>query len=311
MIFPLPPKTSFATLMDDYPWTATIAFLNLLFFWMLFAQVPTAQEKSSSEFSDHFIESAGRFYLEWSNQTQFGRQPMEIQSFGAQGVRDSEFIKSLETWKSKVDPVGFKSWHKEFNDLFKEQSRKPTAIFGLSQGEDRPLTWLTYQFSHQSAGHLLSNLLLLIIFAACAEKLVGGFMMGMIYLMGGVMGGYFFMLMDKSGLIPMVGASASVTALMGFVATGSIRRNIAYFYFLSPFKGFYGKVYLSPLWVISLYLVEDLTQVLSDPPGWGAGVAYSAHLGGAFAGLVLGLAYKWGVRNSEARDEQGQHLSSK
>lgn len=305
MIVPLPAKTSLTTLMDDYPWTITIAFLNVLFFWMLFSQPQTAQEKANAEFSTAFIESAGRFYLEWSEQNQFGRQPMELQAFGAQGVRDFQFIKGIETWKSQVDPVGFKTWQKEFSDLFKEQAQKPISIFGLQQGEDRPFTWITYQFSHQSATHLFSNLILLIIFSACVEKLVGGFMMGLIYLMGGVMGGYFFMMMDKSGLIPMVGASASVTALMGFVATGSLKKNIPYFYFLSPFKGFFGQVYLSPLWVISLFLIEDLTQVLSDPPGWGSGVAYSAHVGGALAGLVLGLAFKWGSqRASENLQEQ-------
>lgn len=302
MIVPMPPKTSLTTLMDDYPWTMMLTFLNLLFFWMLFAQPPSITEKEKTEFSTEFIESAGRYYLEWSEQNQYGRQPMELQAFGARGVRDSGFIQALKTWKSSVDPVGFKSWQKEFDELFAEQAKKPIAVFGLLQGEDRPFTWITYQFSHQSATHLFSNLVLMIFFAACVEKIVGGFMMGLIYLMGGVMGGYFFMLMDQSGLIPMVGASASVTALMGFVATGSLKRNIPYFYFLSPFKGFYGQVYLSPLWVISLFLVEDLTQILSDPPGWGAGVAYSAHLGGAFAGLVLGLAHKWGARSSDFTD---------
>ena len=114
------------------------------------------------------------------------------------------------------------------------------------------------------------------------------------------MGGYFFMNMESSGLIPMVGASASVTALMGFVAAGSLKKNIEFFYFLSPFPGFYGRIFLSPLWIIPLFLISDITEMLSDPPGWGSGVAHSAHLGGAFAGLILGFAFKYGVtRKSE------------
>ena len=86
-----------------------------------------------------------------------------------------------------------------------------------------------------------------------------------------------------------------LTALMGFVAAGSLRKNIEYFYFFAPVQGFYGRIYLSPLWIISLFLISDVTEMLSDPPGWGGGVAHSAHLGGAFAGLVLGLAFKYGA----------------
>jgi membrane associated rhomboid family serine protease len=293
-------------LMDTYPWTLTLAFLNIFFFCILFYQSPPdADAKNATshetELTSAFIQKAGHYYLEWDQASELGRPSLEIQSIGAQAVRNSEFILNLETWKSKEDPVGYEVWKKEFDSIFRHQENKALNIFGLSQIENKPLTWITYQFSHQGAFHLFSNMLLMIFFAAVVEKMVGGFMMGVVYLLGGLVGAYFFMKMDSSGLIPMVGASASVTALMGFVASGSLKKNIEYFYFLAPAQGFYGKVYLSPLWVISLFLLSDLSEVLSDPPGWGGGVAHSAHLGGAFAGLVLGMAYKYGATRIQSK----------
>ena len=302
--------------MEVYPWTITLAFLNVFFFCILFSEPPTvvpqdgsSEKTAESELTSEFIQRAGHFYLEWDNSAKVSRRELEVQSIGSQAVRDTDFILSLDTWKSKVDPVGYAVWKDEFEHIFKHQENKPISIFGLSQIDNKPLTWITYQFSHQGAFHLFSNMLLMVFFAAVAERMVGGFLMGVVYILGGLVGGYFFMNMESSGLIPMVGASASVTALMGFVAAGSLRKNIEYFYFFAPVQGFYGRIYLSPLWIISLFLISDITEMLSDPPGWGGGVAHSAHLGGAFAGLVLGMAFKYGATRPVPKSETTENRS--
>ena len=316
MIVPAPAKFKLLEIMDVYPWTITLLFLNVFFYCILFSEPPvTVKDKgqsenvAESELTNEFIQRAGHFYLEWDHTPKIARRELEVQSIGAQAVRDTDFILSLDTWKSKIDPVGYDQWKIEFDHIFKNQENKPISIFGLSQIENKPLTWITYQFSHQGAFHLFSNMLLMIFFAAVVEKMVGGFMMGVVYLLGGMIGAYFFMTMESSGLIPMVGASASVTALMGFVAAGSLRKNIEYFYFFAPVQGFYGRIFLSPLWIISLFLISDITEMLSDPPGWGGGVAHSAHLGGAFAGLVLGMAFKYGATRTIAKNESSQNSS--
>lgn len=333
MIIPLPPKVKVVDIFEHYPWTITLAFLNVLLFWMLFSAPSVSApkngsspvvEKSQKEFDTQFIESAGRYFLEWKNETQFGRQSGELRAFGYQAVRNTAFLQSIETWKSSTDPVGFQAWKKEVKSFFDEEDKKAISIFGLHQTRNELMTWITYQFSHVSQEHLVSNVLFLIFFAACVESLVGGFLMGIIYLVGGFVGGYFFMIMDDSGFIPMVGASASVTALMGFMVTGTTKKNIPYFnsvFCISEmFKIVMGTLrnqptaitsaelldrsisYLSPYWIIPLCLLDDLTQILSTPSGWGGGVAHSAHLGGAFAGLMLGLAFRWGSEKSDLLD---------
>ncbi len=298
MIVPIPGRVKLVDIFEVYPWTITLLFLNIFFFCTVFYESPIAESKKLNgeiELTNEFIQRAGHFYLEWGHESQLGRQSLEFQAIGAQAVRDADFILSLEKWKSKIDPVGYLVWKKDFDVIFIKQTNKAVSIFGLSQVDNKALTWITYQFSHQGAFHLFSNMLLMVFFAAIVETMVGGLMMGIIYLLGGMIGAYFFMNMESSGLIPMVGASASVTALMGFVASGALKKNIEYYYFLIPIRGFHGKVYLSPLWIISMFLIGDMTEILSGPPGWGSGVAHTAHLGGAFAGLVLGLAFKYGM----------------
>ncbi len=296
MIVPAPKISRWTEILDDYPWTLALLFLNVFFYFILFSAPPPPGADMTSD----FIENAGHYYLEWSQEAQLGHQSLELQALGAEAIRDAGFVKALDQWKSKVDPVGFTEWKHNFDLIFKNQQSKAIGIFGLSQVKNQPWTWVTYQFSHQNSFHLFSNMFLMIFFSAIVEKMVGGFMLGVIYLLGGFVGGLFFMLIDHSGLIPMIGASASVTALMGFVAAGSLKRNIEYFYFFSPLPGFYGRIFLSPLWIISLFLLNDITEVISNPPGWGGGVAHSAHLGGAFAGLTLGLAYKYGATRVRA-----------
>lgn len=298
MIVPLPGRIRLSQAMEVVPWTLTLVFLNLFFYFLLFAP-PSGVPTDTGGFSSDFIESAGRYYLEWQDQPQYGRQAVELQALGAQSVRDGDFLKSLETWSSTSDPVGFRIWKTKLHDIFQEEARKPIHLFGLSQSQSSVFRWITYQFSHQGPIHLLSNVLFLIFFAACVEKMVGGAMMGLIYMMGGFVGGYAFLWMDHSGFIPMVGASASVTALMGFMVTATRKRLIPFFYFFVPIRHYMGRILLSPYWILPLFLVEDLTRILADPPGWGGGVAHSAHLGGAFAGMLLGLAHRWGQRRSE------------
>jgi membrane associated rhomboid family serine protease len=312
VIVPIPPRFHLFDILDLYPWTLALTFLNVFFYFTVFNDPGSSLDQlvnkteEKSEITSEFIQKAGHYYIEWDHKSKRARRELEIQAIGSQAIRDVDFISALNTWNSKVDPVGFPQWREEFDQVFRHQENKPISIFGLSQVDNKPLTWITYQFSHQGFFHLFSNMLLMIFFAAVVERLVGGFLMGVIYLVGGLMGAFFFLHMESSGLIPMVGASASVTALMGFLASGSLKKNIEYFFFLAPAQGFFGRVYLSPLWIISLFLISDLSEMLSDPPGWGGGIAHSAHLGGAFAGLVLGLAFKYGVSREDSLKTKAQ-----
>lgn len=90
----------------------------------------------------------------------------------------------------------------------------------------------------------------------------------------------------------MVGASASISALMGFYVATELRTRIRYLYFVSPIPGHYGAIYLPTWLIIPMFLLVDLESLWATPEGLGGGVAYAAHLGGAFGGLLLGLVIR-------------------
>ncbi len=261
-----------------------------------------SESQQEEELSEEFISKAGHFYLEWLHQAQTAKGSHEIMAQGSVAVRDLDFIEEIPKWRSQVDPVGYDLWKQDFQKLFKQDQNSAIQVFGLSQSKSTIWNWVTYQFAHSGSPHLITNLLFLLFFGAVVEEMVGGLLLGALYLIGGVIGGLFFLLMDSSGLIPLVGASASVTALIAFVATGSLKKNIQYFFLPAiMIPDFDGRFYMSPLWIIPLALLGDISAVLANPPGYSDGVSYSAHLGGAFAGLILGWSYKFGIRRATTK----------
>ncbi len=91
----------------------------------------------------------------------------------------------------------------------------------------------------------------------------------------------------------MVGASASISALLAFYCIVETRIRIRFLYFVSPMPGQYGAIYLPTLLIVPLFLVVDLANLWSTPEGLGGGVAYAAHIGGTVMGLIAGFVYRW------------------
>lgn len=125
------------------------------------------------------------------------------------------------------------------------------------------------------------------------EVLVGSWALLFIYLLGGLAGGWGFLFLDPQGTVPMVGASASISALLAFYCFAELRTRVRFVYFVSPIPGHWGPIYLPTLLIIPLFLVSDLANLWSTPEGLGSGVAYAAHLGGAVAGAFIALFYRF------------------
>ncbi len=79
---------------------------------------------------------------------------------------------------------------------------------------ERPWTIITSMFIHADNGHLLSNMLALLVFGAYLEKLIGEKSTLMIYFIGGIMGSVFVIFLDPSGSAT-VGASGAIFAIFG------------------------------------------------------------------------------------------------
>lgn len=306
MILPNPADLKDVT---KYPLTLTLVALNLVIFMMIFSGVRESFP-SSKLLKDEGLELTGRLYYQYLKEvspTELAKKPAWILKMsslneehmlvlGAYALRDSRFLTTAETTQFRGDEIKIDTWKKQVVQFNEGYKRHLLFRFGLSSLEKNSLSWLTYQFSHSNWFHLLSNLAFLLVIGAAVEGLAGSGALLIIYLLGGVAGGLGFILSNVHGTIPMVGASASISALLAFYCVAELRGRVRYFYFLSPLSGHFGSIYLPTLLILPLFLLVDLASFWSTPEGLGGGVAYTAHLGGTALGLAAGILYRWAFR---------------
>ncbi|HEA51431.1 rhomboid family intramembrane serine protease [Marinobacter antarcticus] len=156
-------------------------------------------------------------------------------------------------------------------------------------------TLVTYQFLHGGWGHIIGNLIFLFLLGFTVEKALGPGRYLLAYLLCGALSGAVFTVFSLGSYIPLVGASGSISGLMGmYVAIYGLKK-IRFFYFL----GVYFNYFRAPaLAILPVWLGKEIYDY------WFAGatgVAYLAHAGGlvAGAGLVWLLGKSW-LQVSEA-----------
>jgi membrane associated rhomboid family serine protease len=302
MILPLPENIKDYT---RFPLTITLAALNVFIFILIFDGAGSDYGTSRLLTEDGLV-TTGRMYYqylqeqppevlfskpEWVHRLQANNKE-HLMVLGSFGLRDANFVESGEKFKFWGDEVQIAKWKTDFQEFRTSYRDQMLYRFGLSSISPGPWAWLTYQFSHSGWAHLLSNLVFLFAAGAAVEAIAGSGVLLLVYVLGGVAGGAGFLLSQAHGTVPMVGASASVSALLAFYCIAEARTRIRYFFFIPSFIGQNPYIYLPTLLIIPLYLVVDLANFWSTPEGLGSGVAYAAHLGGAALGVVGGLAYR-------------------
>lgn len=216
-----------------------------------------------------------------------------MKNLGQLALKDVQFIKKSQDLSIPGDQVRADSWKKQIEDFSEKYQDDNLFLLGVSEKESSTWSWLTYQFSHATVYHLFSNCVFLFFLGCVIEKLLGSYTLALIYVIGGAFGAISYMWSNPQSFVPMVGASASISAMMSFYCLYEPRRRVRYFYFLSPFEGHNGYIYLSPLLIIPLFLLSDLSNILGAPEGGSTSVAYSAHIGGALSGFIFAVFYRW------------------
>ncbi|MCX7978864.1 MAG: rhomboid family intramembrane serine protease, partial [Bdellovibrionaceae bacterium] len=208
-------------------------------------------------------------------------------------LRDRGFLDAAKDFVFSGDQVAISRWKEELITYERRMSQLAVSDFGLRSNRSAPLQWITYQFTHVGVLHLLSNMFFLVVIGASIEAMLGGFSLLLIYLCGGVAGGIFFQFLHPESNLPMVGASAAVSAIMAFYVFYEKRKRVCYLYFVTPLQGQYGHIWL-PVWLmVPMFLISDFTSYLTTAHGLQTGVAYSAHIGGIVFGSMLGLTMRF------------------
>lgn len=294
----------------QFPLMWTLVFLNIFIFVLIFSG-SSSNLSSSNLSSAPLLEKEGLIlsgrlyhqYLQKLPSEELFAKPAWIHKLksenedqmgvlGSYALRDGRFLVGAEKLLYRGDEIQISQWKKDLVSFRNKYQEQHLYQFGLSASKRNPLSWITYQFSHSNWMHLLSNLMFLVLIGAAVEGLVGSGALLFVYIIGGIAGGFSFLLWDLDGAVPMVGASASISALLLFYCVAESRTRIRYLYIISPLPGQYGAIYLPTLLIIPLFIVVDLSSLWANPEGFGSGVAYAAHLGGAAIGALTGFFYR-------------------
>jgi len=145
-------------------------------------------------------------------------------------------------------------------------------------------TFITTMFMHGGWIHMLTNMWMLWIFGNNIEDRLGHLMFVAFYVVGGLLATVCFWISDPNGVIPVVGASGAVAAVLGGYAItypAAKVRTLIFFVIITI-------VDLPALVVLGIWFALQLASgvigmwgVLLEP------VAFWSHIGGFIAGIAL------------------------
>lgn len=192
---------------------------------------------------------------------------------------DAEFARALRAGRVIVpgDPQ-YAGWREARRRVDSELDRSFTRSFGLV-ADGGWLRYLSYQFLHGSLGHLVGNMLVLLLAGPFAEAALGRARFLGAYLAAGVAGGFAHVMLSPSLL---VGASAAMAGAMAMVAVLYGKRRVRVFYWLFVY---FDTAKVPALALLPVWMLNELAQWAIS--GGESQVAYSAHLGGIAAGALL------------------------
>jgi len=164
--------------------------------------------------------------------------------------------------------------------LIKPELIRPELVYyvGLNSTffPDRPWTLLTSMFVHAGFWHIFANMFTLYFFGRYVYLLVGELRFLVVYFLGGLLGGVFYLLMS-SPFDVAIGASGAIFAVAGTLAVMRPRERVFIFPIPVPI----------PLWaaVIGGFAIMSI-------PYFSARIAWQAHLGGLVFGLIMGYFFR-------------------
>jgi membrane associated rhomboid family serine protease len=146
---------------------------------------------------------------------------------------------------------------------------------------------VTASFLHADLFHLLGNCWFLWIFGRSLESLFGPRVIWALFPVAGVSGFLLHWVAQPNGLSPVIGASASISSVMGAYMVLFPKARIRTVILL----GWFVKFLELPSWIFLLYWIglQIFEQLYF---GNQSSVAYAAHIGGFILGVIGAMAWK-------------------
>jgi membrane associated rhomboid family serine protease len=155
------------------------------------------------------------------------------------------------------------------------------------------LTLLSSMFMHGSWMHIIGNMMYLLIFGDQIEDRLGRLRFLLFYLVSGVVAGLAQVATQPNSVLPCVGASGAIAAVLGAYLALHPGNSIRVLFFQS--------VLMMPAFIVlGFWGVMQVMGHLGNPTAQG-GVAYMAHVGGFVVGLGVGVLLKIGGPSRQQR----------
>jgi len=158
----------------------------------------------------------------------------------------------------------------------------------IAHGQDL-FTLITSMFLHGGLFHLLGNMLFLWIFADNIEAVIGSTYFAIFYLFGGLFASGVHIITDLDSIIPTVGASGAISAVMGAYLIMFPKSRIKVLFIIKT-------IYVSAFVFLGLWFLQQVMSgmgsVAPETAEEAGGVAWWAHIGGFIYGLILGYFFK-------------------
>ena len=148
---------------------------------------------------------------------------------------------------------------------------------------DPILTLITSAFLHAGWMHILGNILYLYIFGDNVEDSMGKLKFLLFYLICAISGSLLQYYSNPSSEIPIVGASGAIAGVLGSYLILYPKANIKVFMWIIIIF----RTINVPAWIVLSIWIMGQFFSLSNSTSSGGGVAYFAHIGGFFAGMIL------------------------
>lgn len=174
-----------------------------------------------------------------------------------------------------------------------ERSVPITLTQRLHFDPNRATVWssITSAFSHGDAWHIASNLVFFFAFAASVEVIAGALTYVLLFVLCaiGTDYAYAYSVRGEDVMLPTIGLSGVVMAMMAFLATIKPMLNIRCFFW---FFVIVRKFRVPALALAALYIGENIYDYVHIDPD--SHINYVAHISGAAIGAVMGILYRWG-----------------
>lgn len=151
-------------------------------------------------------------------------------------------------------------------------------------GVPTPLRLFTAMFMHGGFLHLIGNMLYLWIFGNNVEDYLGHGKFLLFYLGAGLGASMAFLLTNPTAASPMVGASGAIAGVLGayLILYPNARVHVLLFLLI-----FVTTITLPAGLVLSFWIVIQIINGIGDFGAQTSGVAWFAHIGGFFCGIIL------------------------